>query len=155
MEICSVLRTSCLKDVTLCGRTAGKLNPGLSFALESAGARLLFNGQRFSDNVWVQTAATAFQSTVAEGLFLGRRHRLSWQCYWLQCSSSSIDILPQKITTLKAKFLDKLMSKWFPSVQNSDRFLCHSCLTLLSRCTSARFRKCRSSLHDSETLFGL
>jgi hypothetical protein len=30
--------------------------------------------------------------------------------------SSSIDILPQKITAPKTKFFDKLMYKWFPSV---------------------------------------
>ena len=77
LDICSVLQTSCLKDMTLCGWTAGKLNPGLSCALEYTGARLLFNGQRFSDNVWVQTATTAFRSTVAEGLFQGGRDRLS------------------------------------------------------------------------------
>jgi len=42
------------EDTSHCGRTAGKLNPGLSYALESAGALLLINGQIFSDNVWAQ-----------------------------------------------------------------------------------------------------
>lgn len=48
----------------VCGNT--KL---LSCTLESVRSRILFSGQRFSDNVWFQTAGTSYcvRSTVAEG----------------------------------------------------------------------------------------